>query len=208
MTSRQEHPAFSRTLISIPIIHTPEDMGAFSQAIAQATLGKVGRPGLQRKLRAVAEAWQEIETAIRSLDLDYSKVRLYQDGLPVCGREPEIVATMAQAGSRNHLLLRELLSRGATLMGTESGDLLQEEYQLAQESLKSTTRASVLARRRVRGEDLLQRRDRFIGQRINETLQPGETGLLFLGMLHAVEQYLAPDIQVIYPLPRHSGFRR
>jgi hypothetical protein len=208
MTIRREHPAFSRTLISIPIIHTPEDMGAFSPAIAQATLRKLGRPGLQRKLRAVAEAWQEIEAAIRSLDLDYSKVRLYQDGLPVCGREPEIVAAMARAGSRNHLLLQELLSKGATLMGTESGDLLQEEYQLAQESLKPTTRAAVLARRRVRGEDLLKRRDRFIGQRLNETLQPGETGLLFLGMLHAVEQYLAPDIQVIYPLRRHSGFRR
>lgn len=204
MTTSQERTKASRTLIYIPIIHTPEDMGAFNQSITQATLVKVGRPGLQRKSRAIDAAWTKIEATVRALDLDYSKVRLYQDALPVCGREADIVAAMAQAGSRNHQLLQELMDKGAILMGTESGELLREEYQLAQASLtgKPTTRASVLARRRAQGEDLLQRRDRFIAQRINETLQPGETGILYLGMLHAVEKHLAPDLKIVYPLHR------
>jgi hypothetical protein len=49
---------------------------------------------------------------------------------------------------------------------------------------------------------LLQRRDQFIGQRIHETLKNGETGILFLGMLHQLEQYLAPNVKVTYPLRR------
>ncbi len=49
---------------------------------------------------------------------------------------------------------------------------------------------------------LLQRRDQFIGQRINDTLKSGETGILFLGMLHSLERYLKQDVKVIYPLQR------
>ena len=39
-----------------------------------------------------------------------------------------------------------------------------------------------------------------MAQRINDTLKDGETGILFLGMLHSLERYLNPDIKVIYPL--------
>ena len=41
-----------------------------------------------------------------------------------------------------------------------------------------------------------------MAQRINETLKSGETGILFLGMLHSLEGYLHPDVKVIYPLRR------
>jgi hypothetical protein len=51
-------------------------------------------------------------------------------------------------------------------------------------------------------EALLQRRDQFIAQRINDTLKDGETGILFLGMLHSLERDLQPDVKVIYPLQR------
>jgi len=131
-------------------------------------------------------------------------VRLYQDGLPVCGREAEIVADLAQKGSRNHQLLLRLMAQGAILMGTESGELLLQEYQLARQALTSRTprAAELAARRRSRGEALLEQRDRFIARRIHETLQKGEAGLLFVGMLHAVERFLPKDIKVVYPCRR------
>jgi len=138
------------------------------------------------------------------LALSCDRVRLYQDGLPVCGREAEIVTELAQAGSRNHQLLLRLMAQGAVLMGTEKGNLLMQEYQLARQSL--TTRppraAGLAASRRATSQDLLQRRDQFIARRIHETLQSGETGILFLGMLHSLEGYLHPDVKVIYPLHR------
>jgi hypothetical protein len=159
---------------------------------------------LARKTAAIDQIWTEIEAAIEALALSFDRVRLYQDGLPVCGREAEIVAELAQAGSRNHQLLLRLMAQGAVLMGTESGDLLVQEYQLAKATL--TTRppraAGVAASRRALSEALLQRRDQFMAQRISDTLKDGETGILFLGMLHSLARYLHPDLKVIYPLRR------
>ena len=194
----------SRTLIYFPIVHTQADMGALKESVARATLEKVGRAGLARKTAAIDQIWTEIEAAIDALPLSFDRVRLYQDGLPVCGREAEIVTELAQAGSRNHQLLLRLMAQGAVLMGTESGDLLVQEYQLARQSL--TTRppraAGVAAASRAFSEALLQRRDQFMARRINDTLKHGETGILFLGMLHSLEGYLNPDVKVIYPLQR------
>jgi hypothetical protein len=194
---------FSRTLIYFPIVHTQADMGALKESVARATLEKVGRAGLARKTAAIDRIWTDIEAAIDALALFFDRVRLYQDGLPVCGREAEIVTELAQAGSRNHQLLLRLMAQGAVLMGTESGDLLVQEYQLARQSLTTRPpRAAVAASRRALSEALLQRRDQFMAQRINDTLKDGETGILFLGMLHSVERRLHPDVKVIYPLHR------
>ena len=192
----------SRRLIYFPIVHTPADMGALQESVARATLEKAGRAGLARKTAAIDRMWTDIEAAIDALPLSFERLRLYQDGLPVCGREAEIVADLARSGSRNHQLLLRLMARGAVLMGTESGDLLVEEYHLARQSLagQMPRAAGVAASRQASSQALLQRRDQFIAQRINDTLKNGESGILFLGMLHSLEQYLQPDVLVIYPL--------
>ena len=194
----------ARRLIYFPIIHTQADMGVLREAVDRATLEKVGRAGWSRKMAAIDKIWTEIEDAIDGLGLSFDRVRLYQDGLPVCGREVEIVRELAQAGSRNHQLLLRLMEKGATLMGTESGDLLVQEYQLARQSLTARPPRSqgVAAQRRVSSDAVLERRDRFMAQRINDTLKPGETGILFVGMLHSLGRYLNQDLKVIYPLHR------
>lgn len=194
----------SRTLFYFPIIHTQADMGALRESVVRDTLEKMGRIGFGRKMAAIERFWTEVEGAIETLALSFEGVRLYQDGLPVCGREAEIVTELARKGNRNHQLLLRLKGRGATIMGTESPDLLVQEYQMAKQSLgaRPPRAAGVAAQRRALTDDLLQRRDRFIAQRINETLKPGETGILFLGMLHSLEGYLHQDIKVIYPLHR------
>ncbi len=194
----------ARRLIYIPIIHTQADMGTLQEAAARATLEKAGQAGLCRKTAAIDRLWSEIEAAVEALALSFDRVRLYQDGLPVCGREPEIVRELAKQGSRNHQLLLRLMEKGATLMGTEAGDLLVEEYRLARQSL--TARPPRRRGRATRGpgaqDAVLERRDQFMAQRINETLKPGETGILFVGMLHSLERYLPRDVTVIYPLHR------
>jgi hypothetical protein len=179
-------------------------MGALQESVTQATLAKMGRLGLSRKMATIDKFWTEVEGVIDSLNLCYDRVRLYQDGLAVCGREAEIVMELARAGNRNQQLLLRLMSRGATLMGTESAALLVQEYQLARQSLtaRPARSAGVARQRRLKSEALLRRRDQFMAQRINYTLQPDETGILFLGMLHALEKYLDKDVRVIYPLYR------
>ena len=192
-----------RTLIYIPIIHTQTDMGALSEPIRRLKVKGLGRTGWQRNVNLVDKLWAEIERAIERLVLPYDRVRLYQDGLPVCGREVEIVSELAKAGSRNHRLLLRLRGKGATIMGTESSELLVEEYQLVKEAFASGKPEAATqgeARRKALRDSLLKRRDQHIARRVNGTLLPGETGLIFLGMLHSLGPWLDKDIRVVYPV--------
>lgn len=191
-----------RSLIWLPIIHTEVDQGSLSESIRRAYIRKLGKWKWAQHLEAIERTWQQISDFIDALETDFASMRIYQDGLPVCGRETSIVQELAQAGSRNHILLMRLIEKGAHLMGTESPELLVEEYQLAQrglESLESGQDGDVTEGQRERSRRLLQRRDRFIAERIDQTLQRGETGLLFLGRLHALDGLLPDDIAIRRP---------
>ena len=195
--------AFSRILIYFPIIHTQRDMGALGEQIRRVTLQKLGKKGWKKKVKVIDEMWTKIEHVVDELALSYKKVRLYQDGIPVCGRETEIVKELAKSGSRNHRLLFRLMEKGATIIGTESAKLLLDEYELRKKILSAgdTGKASdIEAHSKALSESLLISRDRFIADRINITLGRGETGILFLGMLHSLKSHLDKDIHVNYPV--------
>ncbi len=201
----------ARLLYYFPIIHTQADMGAISESVQRLKISKLGRRGWERNTHLIDQLWTQIEQAIANLNLPYAQVRVYQDGLPHCAQELAIVAELARAGSRNHRLLLQLKDRGATIMGTESAELLVEEYQLAAEAfscgdLKEVARRE--ARQKAMRDSLLERRDRCIAARINSTLAEGETGILFLGVLHCVTGLLDQDIRVRYPIDQPLNLRR
>ena len=187
----------------IPIVHTLADMGTLGPSIQRAKLAKLGRYGVARATSKVEKIWDEIERVVGNLPVGPGTVRIYQDGLPVCGHEQKIVSELAEAGSRNHRLLLSLQARGAVLMGTESPELLVEEHQLASAAFAPGRRPAPSRTLLTPVRDtLLERRDRYIAHCINLTLGPGETGILFLGMLHDVKRYLDTDILVTHPLGR------
>ena len=209
--SRPDAAAATRVLIYIPIIHTQADMGALARSVRRVTIRKLGRQAWKRNVDVIGGLWEEIRRTVEGWDLPWENVRLYQDGLPRCGREAEIVADLAGAGSPNHQLLLSLMKKGATLMGTESPDLLLEEYRLVQRILAAKDpeeAARIEARHEARSRSLLARRDQYIARRLNESLRAGETGLLFLGMLHSLDSRLAKDIRVTYPILRPPHPRR
>lgn len=193
-----------RRLVYIPIVHTLADMGGLGASVQRVKMSALGRQGLAHHAAVVEKIWEETERVATNLRLTPGMARLYQDGLPVCGREAEIVSELARAGSRNHGLLLKLQARGATLMGTESPDLLLEEYHAANAEFASVAAARTRGRQKRLRDTLIERRDRYIAGRINSTLGDGETGVLFIGMLHAVANHLNSDIKVIYPLRRPS----
>jgi hypothetical protein len=189
-----------RKLAYLPIIHTVADMGTLGASIRRMKLSALGRQGLTRNAAVVEKMWEEIESVVANLPVTPGTVRVYQDGLPVCGREQEIVSELAGAGSRNHRLLLKLQARGATLMGTESPELLVEEYQLAAAAFASGATVRMEIWKKQLRDTLLERRDRYIADRINGTLDAGESGILFMGMLHDVTRYLDSNIDLVYPL--------
>jgi len=209
---RRADTAATRALTYVPIIHTEAEIGTLARSMRRLTTQKFNREAWKRKEDVITRMWEEIRRTVEEWTLPWGHVRLYQDGLPRCGREAEIVADLAGAGSPNHQLLLSLMKKGATLMGTESPDLLLEEYRLAQQILAAENPEEAVrinARHEARRRSLLARRDRYIARRLNESLRAGETGLLFLGVLHSLDSRLAQDIRVSYPFgrPPHSGKR-
>lgn len=189
-----------RTLIVIPIIHTEQDMGSLLVQIKQEYVTRYGHEKWTEHLKSIDEVWIGIRQMIAALELPYASVRLYQDGLPLCGKEADIVKDVAAQGSKNHQLLIELMEQGARLMGTEDPRLLLQEYQFHQGVLGGGS-PGYENQRENQSRRLLSERDRFIAERINATLSAGEIGLLFMGLAHSVEPLLHADILVRHLLP-------
>ncbi len=193
-----------RRLIYIPIVHSEVDFGSLTHNLRKRYIDRFGLSGWRDRIKGVDAVWEEIRRKVLDLEIDFHKVKVYQDGLPTCGRELEIVRDLARQGSKNHLLLMELAERGATVMGTEDAQLVVEEYLRLRDGL---ARDGEGGDRVNPGEDLLGRRDLHIVKRIRETLGEGEVGILFMGLLHRVDEALGQDIEIIYLLREGEGIR-
>ena len=188
-----------RTIILVPIIHTEKDMGSLLESVKQEYVRQHGVQKWFDHLKSIDEVWTGIEQMITLLELPYSLVRLYQDGLPLCGKEIDIIRDVAAQGSKNHQLLLKIFEQGARLMGTEDPLLLLQEYQFHQRELRDGSHGH--EKQREENRRLLLARDRFISERINATLLDGEIGLLFLGLAHDVEALFKADTLVTHLLP-------
>jgi hypothetical protein len=203
-----------KRVIVIPIIHSAADLGSLAESVRAYYVRRFGPAVWDQRQGAVRNLWHAIRQAIDALQLDYRRVRIYQDGLPVCGKEEPILQELADAGSLNHQLVRELMGQGAVLQGTEDPQLLIREYQLQRRRLgaddgketPSSLHGQDARATSERGQDaragcdeaaeILAARDRFMAERIAATLQDGETGLLFLGAAHRLDAFRAAGLEV------------
>jgi hypothetical protein len=201
-----------RALIYVPILHSEADLGRMAEEVRQKFTEAFGAGAWDERRSAVDAMWEGLRARLLALPLAWQAVRLYQDGLPVCGHELQIVRDVAAAGSRNHRLLLELMERGATLMGTEDPALLIREYRRVQE-IVAAARAGLddpagAAAREREGQAILDERDAFMARRIDATLGEGETGIVFLGLLHRLDELMTGDFEVhhiIHVLPFGAG---
>ena len=189
------------------MLHAPSDLGSVAKRLETVGEEMLTVAGWQRHQESVAAFWDKLRTELeprlqRELaGADWSRLRIYQDGMPVAGEDARrIVDEVAEGGSPNYRLVGELLARGAQIERTEDASLLKEEYELvrrlatARGPLETAQAAQAY---RQRGDGLLRARDAVIAKRIDETLAEGELGLLFIGALHRVTDYLPADIEVI-----------
>lgn len=199
-----------RELIYVPIVHTQADMGSLQPAFKREILRKHRASDWQNLTQAVEKFWEGLRKRIKGLQLDYQRTYIYQDGLPVCGKELQIVTDLVGQGSPNHRLVLWLVKKGADLVGTESPQLLLEEYELIRKIFSAPQgdqRETAVASYRKRAADLLVERDDYIRRRINLTLPEGGTGILFIGLTHKVDEGLPGDIHISY-LIHNLHFKR
>lgn len=175
-------------LIYVPVVHSTAEMGSAAPAYKAAFVARYGESKWMERSAEFDAIWHAIAVAIKTLGLDLKRAKLYQDSLPVCGHEIELVHDLASQGSRNHQLLESLMRDGATLVGTESPTLLLDEYKLLQSPDRTDAQAAAL----------LEARDRFIAGQIDATLRDDEAGILFIGALHKVTNFIPQRIKVEY----------
>lgn len=212
-----------RKLVYVPILHAREDVGNKAGVLqgndVGSALARDHRPqaDILRHSSAVGEMWAGITAKIEELNLPWNKTRIYQDGLPVSGKELEIVTRLTDNGSWNHLLILNLLKKGAKLEGTENMDFLMREYDLlnillmknsgSEQSPLSSGQAAAMAEYQAKSRELLKMRDEFILNRVKTTLQEGEVSIVFMGVMHRLDKMLEKDFlvsYVIYRLPFRS----
>jgi hypothetical protein len=190
----------SRRLIHVPVVHDAADLGSMADAVRV----KVGDAAWRERQHAIDRFWAGVRDAIDRLGLKPVEIRIYQDGLPICGREADLVRDLAAQGSHNHRLVLELMNLGAKLTGTESPELLMEQLALDRELVAHGLTPP--AGWSERATELLIRRDAWIASRIAETLGEEEVGVLFLGALHRLETGLPADlrVEIVTTSPRSS----
>jgi hypothetical protein len=189
-----------RKLILIRIVHTSSDMGSMSEGLVKEGMAKIGREKWLDNQRKIEKFWDDLEKEIDGFGLDYSKTRIYQDGLP-CGGDLglRIVGETADKGSKNYQIVRKLIERGAVIEATESPELLRKEYEHIKALITAKTpedKADAAHRYDEIKDELMQERDSYIAKAIDISLKDDETGMLFIGAFHNVIPELAKDIEV------------
>lgn len=187
-----------RTLLYVPIIHTSADLGSIAKEVTKRGITELGEEVWEGHIKTIEGFWNAISDYFDSIDV--SGMKVYQDGMVAEGEIGEkIVEEGTKSGSRNYQLVSGLLKRGAILVKTEDFNLVKIERDRLLKITQAKTVAEKLLgfiRYKLTKNMLLNKRDEYIAQRIDETLHENQTGILFIGAYHDIKRKLHGDIQI------------
>lgn len=175
------------------------DLGSLAQDVDRMSSQIYGEERWNKHKQAVSNFWDSIANYFDSLDA--ARLKIYQDGLMINGMLGlKIIEEGAKGGSKNHQIVLKLIRRGSEIRKTEEVSLLKEEYEhiIKLSQSKSLLQMGLACLQyKMRKARLTRERDKFMAKTINETLQEGETGVLFIGAYHDVLPLLSRDILVM-----------
>ena len=187
-----------RTLIYVPVIHTSADLGSLAKDVTKRGIADIGEDVWEKHRAAVEKFWDVISDYFDFIDV--SGMKIYQDGMVADGEVGQkIVEEGAKSGSRNYELAARLLKKGAILVKTEDFKLVKEERDrlVALTQAKSITHKLIaFIKYKLIKDRLLNKRDKFIAKRIDESLRQDEIGIIFIGAYHNIKKRLPGSIRV------------
>lgn len=190
-----------RKLIIVPMIHMGADHGKAKGEINLARNRLLSKKRLEHHEKTISLFWDNIRNYFQGQDV--KNMKIFQDGLAAEGEiGRKIVKELALKGSRNFMVVSDLVDRGAIAMKTEDIALILQEQSLFLNLLQSQRFFPTLVnylKYRFNKTRLLKKRDIYMAGRINNDLEEGETAALFIGAAHNVICYLDKDIN-IFPL--------
>jgi len=174
------------------------DLGTIAKAVDKRGIAGFGEEFWKRHRETISEFWDSIVKYFANLEVKDFKI--YQDGM-VAGGEvgQKIVEEGVKSGSKNYEIIADLLRRGAILVQTEDFAMVKEERdRIVKITQAKTTTEKIIAYLgyRLTKDRLLKKRDNYIAKRIDETLNQGETGILFMGAYHNIIPKLPKRIAI------------
>lgn len=187
-----------RKLIYIPVIHMSADLGSIAKQVDKRGIAGFGEEFWKKHRETISGFWDSVVKYFANLEVKDFKI--YQDGMVTDGEVGQkIVEEGIKAGSKNYEIIDDLVKRGAILVQTEDFPLVKEERdRIVKITQAKTITEKLIAylRYRLTKNRLLRKRDRFIAKAIDETLNDGETGILFIGAYHDIIPNLSKNIQI------------
>lgn len=187
-----------KRLIYVPIIHMSADLGSIAKEVDKRGIAGFGEEFWKKHRETISGFWDSIVKYFANLEVKDFKI--YQDGMVTDGEVGQkIVEEGIKAGSKNYEIVADLLERGAILVQTEDFKLVKEERDrlVAITQAKSTAQKIIaFIRYKLLKNRLLNKRDKYIAKRIDETLHEDQTGIIFIGAYHNIIPELPEDIQV------------
>ncbi len=167
-----------RKLYLVPLVYTPKEPPADYVA-------------------TLARYWGGVREHVRRLEERLGPVRrVYHESVPLAG--PEALELARQINQRSAEIAEQKVEAGATFEAVEDAELLGETVDW-QRCLMTVTSPKVANQVWASYRDASRRRAEHMARRIDETLGPGETGLLFILEEHSLQ--FPPTIQVFYVAP-------
>jgi pheromone shutdown protein TraB len=187
-----------RKLIYVPVIHTSADLGSMAEEATRRGIAGLGKDFWEEHRKTVDRFWNAISLYFDSIDV--AGMKIYQDGMVADGEVAEkLVEQGVKTGSKNYELVARLLKRGSVLVKTEEIKLVKQEL----DRLLAITQAKSLLKKlmafiryKLIKNRLLKKRDEFIAKRIDETLDHGEEGIIFIGAFHNIKRRLPKSILI------------
>ncbi|OGR11535.1 MAG: hypothetical protein A2097_01825 [Desulfobacula sp. GWF2_41_7] len=190
-----------RKLILVPMIHMGADHGKATGEISLVKNRLLSKKRIEHHEKTISLFWDNIRNYFQERDV--KNMKIFQDGLAAEGEiGKKIVKELALKGSKNFMVVSDLIDRGAIAMKTEDIELILQEQSLFLDLLQSKGFFQTLVnylKYRIYKDRLLKKRDIHMAGRINGNLKKGETAALFIGVAHNVIRYLDKDIH-IFPL--------
>lgn len=189
-----------KKLLIVPIAHSETEMGSLSKDVSKIIETAMGKARRDKHRKDIDTFWRNLKELLERIleGVDMGKVKVYQDGVPIGGElGAKLVEDCAKDGSPNFRIVSSLIRTGATLEKTEDAKLLKEEYEILKAIISAKTaveRERLAERHKKRLYELTAERDRYIADRIKETLGEGMLGILFIGATHNVSPHISPEI--------------
>lgn len=191
----------NRKLIYIPVIHSGTDMGTIADDISRKGIAELGDETWQSHIRTVDKYWDVIALFCEELKIEINGMNIYQDGMVTDGEiAMKIIEDSVKMGSRNYEIVSNLIARGARIVRTEDYNFVKKELELYKSILATDSLLKKLIKIlliKAKRYFLMKKRDAFIAASINQTLNAGATGLIFLGAYHHILDKLPDDIEII-----------